>query len=297
MNVKVEADEWATCGRMQIDGGLRAQTTIEACARIHSMQMPVLFVSHGAPTVLLEPGDTGEAWRALGRQLPKPAAILVLSAHWTTAIPFASSAAQPETIYDFDGFPDELYTLKYPAPGAPETAQAAVLALQQAGIQAGLDRARGLDHGAWVPLSFLYPRADIPVAQLSVQPEKGPAWHVAIGRALRPLRERGVLIIGSGSISHNLRAIFNHPPGEPAPEWVVEFCDWIASRISAGDLDALSDYRSLAPHAVQNHPTDEHLLPLFAALGAANHIENALHLNRVMTFGMLAMDAWLFDPL
>lgn len=260
------------------------------------MKMPVLFVSHGAPTLSLEPGETGAAWQQLGARLPKPSAILVISAHWETLIPTVSCTAKPETIHDFSGFPEELYKLKYPAPGATEMAQAAAIALQQAGIQGQLDNTRGLDHGAWVPLSFLYPNADIPVAQLSIQPDKDPAWHIALGRVLRPLREQGVLIIGSGSISHNLRAIFNHPQGELAPVWVAEFCDWMDAKIMAGDLEALSAYRTLAPHAVQNHPTDEHLLPLFAALGAVNKIDSAVRVNRVMTYGILAMDAWLFDP-
>lgn len=258
--------------------------------------MPVLFLSHGAPTLPHEAGETGEAWRQLGEQLPKPSAILVISAHWETKITTVSNAIHPETIHDFSGFPAELYKLKYAAPGAPEMAQAAVLALQQAKIPAQLDDAHGLDHGAWVPLSLMYPKADIPVAQLSLQPEQNPAWHIALGRALRPLREQGVLIVGSGAITHNLRAIFKHPLGEPAPEWVTGFRDWIASKIAAGDLKALVEYRALAPYAVQNHPTDEHLLPLFVALGAADNIRSAVHLNRIMTYGLLAMDAWVFDP-
>ncbi len=260
------------------------------------MKMPVLFVSHGAPTLSLEPGETGAAWQQLGARLPKPSAILVISAHWETLIPTVSCTAKPETIHDFSGFPEELYKLKYPASGAPQMAKAVALALQQTDIPMQLDDTRGLDHGAWVPLSFLYPNADIPVAQLSIQPDKDPVWHIALGRALRTLRQQGVLIIGSGSISHNLHAIFKHPQGEPAPEWVAEFCDWVAAKIKAGDLEALSAYRTLAPHAVQNHPTDEHLLPLFVALGAADKIDSAVHFNRVMTYGMLAMDAWLFDP-
>jgi len=258
--------------------------------------MPVLFLSHGAPTIPLEAGETGEAWRKLAAQLPRPSAILVVSAHWEAHIPTISRAIHPETIHDFSGFPAELYQLQYTAPGAPEMAQAAARALQQAEIPVQLDEARGLDHGAWIPLSLMYPQADIPVAQLSLQPDKDPAWHIALGRALRPLREQGVLIVGSGSITHNLRALFKHPSGAPAPEWVTEFCDWIAAKIKAGDLEALDAYRSRAPHAVQNHPTDEHLLPLFVALGAANQIDGAVHLNHVMTYGMLAMDAWLFDP-
>lgn len=259
------------------------------------MMMPVLFLSHGAPTLPLEPGATGAVWKMLGAQLPRPSAILVISAHWETRIPTLSLAVQPETIHDFSGFPDELYRLQYPAPGAPQTAQSAAQLLQQAGIPVQMDDSHGLDHGAWVPLSLMFPQADIPVAQLSLQPEQDPAWHLALGRALRPLREQGVLIVGSGAITHNLRAIFTHPQNEPAPAWVTEFCDWIAARIKEGDLGALSAYRDLAPHAVQNHPSDEHLLPLFVALGAASKVDDAHHLNRVMTFGLLAMDAWLFD--
>jgi 4,5-DOPA dioxygenase extradiol len=259
------------------------------------MKLPVLFVSHGAPTVPLEPGATGAAWRRLGEQLPRPAAILVISAHWESHVPTVNRAVQPETIHDFSGFPAELYKMQYPAPGAPQMAEAAALALQQAGIPVQLDDTHGLDHGAWVPLSLIYPKADIPVAQLSLQPERDPAWHIALGKALRPLRKQGVLIIGSGSITHNLPALFRHPQGAPAPDWVTEFCDWVADKIAAGDMAALSAYRSQAPHAVQNHPTDEHLLPLFVALGAADNIAGAQRLNQVMTYGILAMDAWLFD--
>lgn len=259
------------------------------------MKMPVLFVSHGSPTLPLEPGETGAAWRKLGEQLPKPSAVLMISAHWETRIPTISRAIQPETIHDFSGFPAELYKLQYPAPGAPAMAQSATLALQQAGIPVRLDDTHGLDHGAWVPLSLMFPQADIPVAQLSLQPDRDPAWHIALGRALRPLREQGALIVGSGSITHNLRAVFKHPPGAPVPDWVTEFCDWMADKIAVGDLAALSAYRTHAPYAVQNHPTDEHLLPLFVALGAADKIDSAQHLNHVMTYGLLAMDAWLFD--
>jgi 4,5-DOPA dioxygenase extradiol len=261
------------------------------------MKMPVLFVSHGAPTLPIEPGETGASWRKLGEQLPRPSAILVISAHWDTPVPTVSRVAQPETIHDFYGFPAELYKLQYPAPGAPELARTVESVLKQAGIPVQLDDTRGLDHGAWVPLSLMYPKADIPVTQLSLQSGKDPSWHNALGQALRPLREQGVLIIGSGSITHNLRALFKHPQGEPVPHWVTEFIDWIAEKIAAGDIDALSAYRTLAPHAVQNHPTDEHLLPLFVALGAADKIDHSVRLNQVTTYGMLAMDAWLFDAM
>jgi len=259
------------------------------------MNMPTLFVSHGAPTVAIEPGVTGQAWQKLGRELPRPSAILVISAHWESAEPAVSTAAHPETIHDFYGFPDEMYRLRYPAPGAPALAQQVVGLLGQAGIPVSVDAQRGLDHGSWVPLMQMYSEADIPVTQLSLQPDQDPAWHIALGRALRPLREQNVLIIGSGSITHNLRALRSHPPGAAVPGWVTEFCDWVDEKIIAGDIESLSAYRTLAPHAVQNHPTDEHLLPLFVALGAAGEISKAKRLNSVMTYGMLAMDMWLFN--
>lgn len=259
------------------------------------MKTPVLFVSHGAPSLLLEPGKTGAAWKNIAETLPPVKAILVISAHWETSLPTLSQALHPETIHDFSGFPAELDTWHYAAPGAPEVANNAALALQQAGIAVQLDAVRGLDHGAWVPLSLMYPQADVPVTQLSIQPAQSPAWHLALGRALQPLREQDVLVMASGSITHNLPATFKHPPEEPAPLWVTEFCDWIATRINAGDMDALSAYRSRAPHAVLNHPSDEHLLPLFVALGAAEGWERALRFNQVMTFGMLAMDGWLLS--
>jgi 4,5-DOPA dioxygenase extradiol len=260
-----------------------------------TMKMPVLFVSHGAPALPIEPGETGVAWRKLGDTLPRPNSILVISAHWDTPVPTVSRVSQPETIHDFYGFPEELYKLQYPALGAPDLAQSVVLTLQRAGIAAQLEDTRGLDHGAWVPLSLMYPKADIPVTQLSLQSGKDPAWHIALGRALSPLHEQGVLIVGSGSISHNLHALFRHPQGAPAPAWVTEFCDWVADQIASGNLDMLRDYRERAPHAAMNHPTDEHLLPLFVALGAADKIDNSERLNQVMTYGMLAMDAWLFN--
>lgn len=257
--------------------------------------MPVLFLSHGAPTLPLDAGETGATWRELGDRLPRPSAILVISAHWESQVATISRAVRPDTIHDFSGFPEELYRLRYPAPGAPQMAEAAAELLQRSCIAVQLDDTHGLDHGAWVPLSIMYPQADIPVAQLSLQPQRDPAWHLAVGRALRPLREQGVLIVGSGAITHNLRAVMRHPQGEPVPTWVTEFRDWFADRISAGDIDALCAYRALAPHAVQNHPTDEHLLPLFVAMGVASKLEDAHHMNAVTTFGILSMDAWIFD--
>lgn len=256
--------------------------------------MPTLFLSHGAPTLLTDPGDTGAAWRNFGLNLPKPSAVLMISAHWESDMPVVSSTAQPATLYDFSGFPAELYQFKYPAPGAPDLANRVTQMLQQAGITAQLDNSRGLDHGAWVPMRFLFPDADVPVTQLSLQPMRDPSWHFALGRALKNLREQNVLIIGSGSITHNLRAIFQHRQGDPVPQWMTEFRDWVAEKIALGDMASLVNYRTLAPHAEKNHPTDEHLLPLFVALGAASEGGASQHLNQVLTYGFLAMDAWVF---
>ncbi len=257
--------------------------------------MPVLFVSHGAPTLPLEPGETGEAWRLLGENLPKPRAILLVSAHWETAVPTVSATTHPVTIHDFSGFPEALYQLRYGAPGAPDLAQQVALLLADAGISVNVDATRGFDHGAWVPLSFVFPAADIPVAQLSIQPAQNAAWHFKLGRTLQALREQNVLIIGSGAITHNLRAVFSHPAQQPVPAWVTEFCAWMDDKIQRQNFEALCDYRTLAPFALQNHPTDEHLLPLFVALGAAGGYRHATRLNQVQTYGLLAMDAWLFS--
>ena len=251
-----------------------------------------LFISHGAPTLALEPGRTGAALTALGRDLPKPAAILVASAHWETARPAASIASQPETIHDFGGFPDELYRMTYPAPGAPDVARQAKDLLDAAGIGADLDAGRGLDHGAWVPLRFLYPAADVPVTQLSIQPRLTPAHHYRVGEALRPLRRAGVLIVGSGSLTHNLREL-NVSGARPEP-YAVEFQDWVYNTVCANDVAALLDYRRRAPQAARAHPTDEHLLPLFVALGAAGDSDSARRINDEITYGALAMDAYAF---
>ena len=259
------------------------------------MRQPVLFISHGAPTLPIEPGETGAAWHTLGQQLERPKSILVISAHWTTSVPTVSTVERPETIHDFSGFPEALYRLRYPALGAPQLAMEVMKSLQDAGIASQHDSTRGLDHGAWVPLMFLFPDADVPVTQLSLQAESDPTWHFNLGRAMRNLREQGVLIVASGSITHNLRALFAHPQGQAVPEWVSAFCDWMSARIAEGDIAALLNYREFAPYAAQNHPTDEHLLPLFVALGAATDIKQSNHLNQVMTYGILAMDAWRFD--
>src|SRR5512141_1025377 len=169
------------------------------------MTLPTLFLSHGSPMHAIEPGAAGRAWKTLGRTLPRPRAVLMVSAHWETAVPMLTGNPKPQTIHDFGGFPKELYALSYAAPGDPALAARAVALLKNAGITAGVDGCRGLDHGAWVPLRWMYPGHDVPVIQLSVQTELGAAHHLRLGRALAPLADEGVLIVGSGHTTHNLR--------------------------------------------------------------------------------------------
>ena len=257
--------------------------------------MPSLFVSHGAPTLAIEPGEAGPMLAALGRRLPKPAAILVVSAHWEAERAAVSTAPWPRTIHDFYGFPRELYSLSYGPPGAAPLAARVVDLLQRAGIACDLAPDRGLDHGAWVPLRYLYPAADIPVTQLAISPARGAAWHVALGRALAPLAGQDVLVMGSGSLTHNLREVRGHAADDPAPEWVREFADWAAAAVAAGDVDALMDYRRKGPQACRNHPTDEHFLPLLVALGAAGERARGTRVPGGVSHGVLAMDAFVIE--
>lgn len=258
-----------------------------------SKVFPGVFVSHGAPTLAIEQNDTVMFLKGLGIELGKPSAILCVSAHWGTRVPTVSMARQPETIYDFGGFPDALYRMRYPAPGAPVLATRASDLLKEAGIECDVSHNRGLDHGAWIPLMLMYPAADIPVTQLSVQPQSGPADHFRLGRALAPLRREGVLILATGSATHNLSRLGREGS---ATDWAAQFEDWLYQKITHGAYDELLDYRRLAPHASVAHPTDEHFLPLFVAMGAgadgAQTRGESLH--RGWTMGSLSMAAYRF---
>ena len=258
--------------------------------------MPSVFVSHGAPTLAIEPGEAGAMLAGLGLRLPRPSAILVASAHWEAPHAAVSSARWPRTIHDFYGFPRELYSLSYGPPGAPQLAARVAGLLRQAGIDCDLAPERGLDHGAWVPLRYLFPSADIPVTQLAISPVRGAAWHLALGRALAPLADEGVLVIGSGGLTHNLREVREQVDGAPAPDWVRAFADWVADAVAAGDAAALVDYRRKGPQACRNHPTDEHYLPLLVALGAAGEGARGIRLPGGVSYGVLAMDAFVFRP-
>src|SRR4051794_2911686 len=256
--------------------------------------LPSVFISHGSPMHALQPGAAGETWEALGRRLGKPRAIVIASAHWETNVPMLTGAPKPETIHDFSNFPEPLYKLRYPAPGAPGVAQRAQSLLREAGFTAAIDGCRGLDHGAWAPLLYAYPEADIPVVQLSVQPALGPGHHLAVGKSLRKLSDEGILIIGSGHLTHNLRDFDRSGRAAPMP-YAREFQHWVKDKIEQKDFASLADYRSRSPHGVRAHPTDEHFLPLFVALGAAREEATPQRIFDEIEAGALAMDSYVFS--
>ena len=258
-----------------------------------SEQMPVVFVSHGAPDALLKAPDAVACWGEIGRLVPEPAAILVVSAHWEARQPTVSLSGSPETIHDFSGFSPELYRMHYRAPGAPALAERVVSLLATAGLTADRNASRGLDHGAWVPLSAMYPQANVPVIQLSLVQNAGPASHFELGRLLAPLREEGVLIVGSGAITHNFAWLDWTAQADKAPFPQAEvFSNWVAERLAAQDISALLAYRS-APYGAESHPGEEHFMPFFVALGVAkSNIPQRCRPR--FSYGALSMDAYIW---
>ena len=242
----------------------------------------------------IEETPSSRTWATLGRELPKPRAVLIASAHWETSLPTLSGNAKPETIHDFGGFPEALFQIRYPAPGAPELAAHAVALLKSAGITAGINGCRGLDHGAWVPLKWMYPNADVPVVEISLQPELGTAHHVEIGRALAPLSDDGILIAGSGHTTHNLRDWMSNPRRKEPLRYAQEFADWVHDRLAAGDTDALVAYRERAPEAARAHPSEEHFLPLLVAWGAAGEDARVERFSTGFDGGALANELYAF---
>lgn len=239
----------------------------------------------------LEGGTWGRAVSALGHRLPPLRGILVCSAHWETPGPFhLSSAKTPGVLHDFGGFPEELYSLDYPAPGSPELAAEAAGLLNAAGLEVELDEHRPLDHGAWVPLRYLAPRAAVPVVQLSLPRPRTPEELLTAGQALAPLRRSGVLILGSGGVVHNLRRLDWQEASPPQP-WGLAFQTWVRGRLEAGDLEALVDWRK-APGAAESVPTSEHLDPLFVAVGAARSAPDPVF--EGWQLGSLSLESYAF---
>ncbi|MGY4493153.1 DODA-type extradiol aromatic ring-opening family dioxygenase [Pseudomonas sp. TE3610] len=254
--------------------------------------LPSLFISHGSPMLALQPGASGPALARLAAELPRPKAIVLVSAHWESRELLVASSPAPETWHDFGGFPAELFAVQYPAPGDPALAAEIAQRLTDAGLPAHLDPQRPFDHGAWVPLSLMYPAADIPVVQVSLPSRLGPQLQHLVGEALAGLRAQGILLIGSGSITHNLRELDWHAGPEHATPWAQAFRDWMLEKLQADDQQALFDYRQQAPFAAKNHPSDEHLLPLYFARGAGDTFGLA---HAGWALGALGMDIYRFD--
>ncbi|MBI3446618.1 MAG: dioxygenase [Magnetospirillum sp.] len=254
------------------------------------MDYQSLFLSHGSPMMVLEDSPARRFLQSLGPRLGKPPAVIAMSAHWPSRVPVLGFAAWPDKINDIYGFPPDLYQLEYAPPGAPEIAARAADLL---GGNVRRDPGAGIDHGIWSVMSLIWPEADVPVVPLSVQPDASPAHHFEIGRRLRPLAEDGVLILGTGAATHNLKDYFRRPAEAPADAGTVAFTQWLAEATGDGDTGALLEYRRLAPHAIHAHPTDEHLLPFFAALGASRDGRGD-RLHQSLDSGILAMDAYGF---
>lgn len=262
------------------------------------MTLPALFVSHGSPMLAITPSAAHEFLRELSGSLARPDALVVASPHFPALAPTVVADPRPEMIYDFRGFPPELSKIVYPAPGEPDLARDVAKLLGGGGFEARTLERRGYDHGIWVPLSLIWPEADIPIVQLSIQPRQDAAYHRRLGAALRPLLDRNVMVIGTGAITHNLGELMSGglPELDAEPEeWAVSFADWLAERAADEDHGALTGYRAAAPAAARAHPEDDHLLPFFVALGAAGPNARGERIHRSIEYGALAMDAYLFS--
>jgi 4,5-DOPA dioxygenase extradiol len=261
------------------------------------MRFPSVFISHGAPSLVIEDVPARAFLKGYGESLGKPRAIVIASAHFTSSRPAVVGDERPGMIYDFGGFAPELYRMVYPAPGDPVVAIKVAGLLQAAGFAPAVVKNRGYDHGAWVPLMLMYPQADVPVVQLSVQPHLGAEHHIGVGRALASLGDEGILVVGSGSASHNLEAFFRSglAADAPPPQWVAAFDDWIREKAEAGAADDLAHYRERAPYARENHPSEEHILPLHVALGAAGDGAKGKRVHTSHSHGVLTMDAYTFQ--
>jgi 4,5-DOPA dioxygenase extradiol len=255
-----------------------------------SMKAPVLFISHGAPTFAIEPGLLGPELEKLGKRIAGIRAVLVISPHWQTRNVRVMTTPEPETVHDFGGFSPELYRLRYPAAGQSEIATRAALLLQRAGMDVTLDDTRGFDHGAWVPVRYLFPDASTPVFQVSMPRDLDAQNAFNLGRALAPLRESGVLIVGSGSLTHNLYEFAARTSA--SAQYAEEFAQWVCEAVIQKDAERLLSYRRQAPHAERAHPTEEHFLPLLVAFGAATDVDDVIAIDGGMTYGMLSMDSF-----
>jgi len=247
-------------------------------------RMPALFIGHGSPMNAIEDNEFSRAWAEVGRSIPKPKAILCISAHWETLGTRVTAMERPRTIHDFHGFPKPLFDMEYPAPGNPALAR--LIREQVVDMPITLDYEWGLDHGAWSVLCRMFPLADIPVVQLSLDRTKPPAFHYGLGKSLREFRNRGILIVGSGNIVHNLGAVVWK---DTAFDWALEFDDQIKRLVVSGDHDAIIHYEQLGESAKASVPTVEHFLPLLYLLGPQEAGEEVQFFNEKVTLGAISM--------
>lgn len=262
-------------------------------------RLPSLFVSHGGPNVVTDDTPARDFLRGLAGLFARPRAIVVMSAHFETGGVSVVTDPAPGMIYDFRGFAPELHEMVYAAPGDPVLAEKVFSLLDAGGLKPARVERRGYDHGVWTPLMLAFPRAEIPVVMVSVDPGRDARWHLAAGRALAPLREDGVLLMGSGHITHNLRAVIpvmrGAVPADPAMAAKVDaFVSWFSQKIAAGESECLLDWKRRAPFPVENHPEDEHLMPLFFALGAAGEGAAGRRVHASRQYGFFAWDSYLF---
>ncbi len=243
----------------------------------------------------LEPGAVGPALAASVQSLPAPRAVIVISPHWETNVPTVGTSSQMETIHDFGGFDPRLYEIEYPATGCPESARQVAERLQRSGVVTELDAERGLDHGAWVPLRYMFQDADVPIVPLSIQHHDGPTHAYQVGQALAPLIDEGFMVVASGNVTHNLRDWqLSLRLNDPTPEYVTQFADWVHDRLVGNDIEGLLNYRHTQEVGRRAHPRDEHLLPLFSALGAAGEDARAEAFYRGVSDTVIAMDGYAF---
>jgi 4,5-DOPA dioxygenase extradiol len=258
---------------------------------------PTLFISHGSPNLALHDSPAREFFKGFGEKLGRPQAILIASSQFDMKQPSFCADEKPGMYYDFEGFEEELYKVDYPAPGLPQLATIAANLVEQSGLPAQEIIGRGFDHGVFVPLSLLYPEADIPVVQMAIQAEQGAGHHIVLGQALAPLRQHGILIIGSGSLTHNANEVYQpeNDFSSPAQDFVQAFADWVKEKAEAGSLDDIADYKALGPHALENHPKPDHFMPFAFALGAAGEGAKGKRVHTSVQRGVVMMDSYIFE--
>ena len=258
-------------------------------------KMPSIFISHGPPSIVLTDLPVTRFFENLSHMVQKPRAILVISAHFEAAWPLVTTAAHMTTIHDFSG-PMPLFSLQYPVNGDTELAEQVISMFMESGINAAGERQRGLDHGAWIPLLLAYPEKDIPVIQLSVETNESPIYHYELGKIIAPLRDQGVLIMGSGGAVHNLDDVYNYDIDSPPSEYATAFDYWLELAINGGTIRHLLDYEKSAPYSALAHPYPaEHFLPLFVSLGAAGSGSRGLTIHKSFLYGSLSMAAYLWE--